>query len=65
MSTESKPLAPIAWASLYIAPPWVIIYEEIHEDEYIPEWTTCVKFIKCFIDDGCGVWDPAVEISEE
>ena len=47
------------------APPWAIIYEEIHEDEYIPEWTTCVKFIKCFIDDGCGFWDPTAEISGE
>ena len=22
------------------APPWTTIYERIHEDEYIPQWTT-------------------------
>ena len=45
------------------APPWATIYEGIHEDEYIPQWTTYVKFIRRFIDDGCAIWDPPNEIS--
>ena len=38
------------------APPWAVIYERIHENEFIPEWTTYVTFIKHFIADGCGFW---------
>ena len=33
------------------APPWTTIYEGIHEDEYKSQWTTYVKFIRCFIDN--------------
>ena len=46
-----------------LAPPQATIYEEIHKDEYIPKWETCVEFIRRFIDDGCAVWDPPAEIS--
>ena len=47
------------------APPWATVYEGIHEKEYIPKWTEYFKFIKRFIDDGCGIWEPAAAISEE
>ena len=47
------------------APPWAPVYEGIHEDEYIPQWTTYVKFIRRFIDDGCAIWDPPDEVSDE
>ena len=47
------------------APPWATIYEGIHKDEYIPQWTTYVKFIWRFIDDGCAIQDPPAEISNE
>ena len=33
------------------APSWATIYEGMHKDEYVPQWTTYVKFIRRFIDD--------------
>ena len=47
------------------APPWAKIYEGIHEDEYIPQWTNYVKLIRRFIDNGCAIWDPPAEASDE
>ena len=47
------------------APLWATIYKGIHEYEYVPQWTTYVKFIRRFIDDGNAIWDPPAEISEE
>ena len=47
------------------APPWATIYEGIHEDEYIPQSTTYVKFIRRFIDDGYAIWDPPAESADE
>ena len=47
------------------APPWVTIYEGRHKDEYLPQWTTYVKFIRRFIDDGNAIWDPPAEVSDE
>ena len=50
------------------APPWAIIYmkEYIHKSEWTPQWKkTYVQFIRRFIDDGCTIWDPPVEISDE
>ena len=32
----------------------------------VPDWeTSYIKFIKCFIHDGCAFWDPAAEISDD
>ena len=47
------------------APPWAIIYENIHEDEYIPDWIEYVKFVKRFIDDCCWIWNSAADSSNE
>ena len=41
------------------------LYQGIHKDEYIPQWTLYVKFIWRFIDDGYAIWDPPAEISDE
>ena len=47
------------------APPWATIYEGIHEDKYVPQWTTYIKFIRRFIDDGNAIWDPPAGVSSE
>ena len=47
------------------APSWATIYEGIYDDEYIPQWTTHVKFIWHFIDDRNAIWDPPAEISDK
>ena len=44
---------------------WATIYEEIHDDEYIHQWTTYVKFVRSFIDNWNAIWDPPVETSDE
>ena len=38
------------------APPYATIFYAIHENEFLPRWSTQVMFYKRFIDDVFGVW---------
>ena len=54
-TTTGKPPAPL----------WATIYEGIHEDECIPQWTNHVRLIRRFIDDGCAIWDKPIDTLDE
>ena len=64
MFTRSRLLEP-PLASPQLHPGLQYTREYVHKDEFVPQWTTYVKFIRRFIDDGNAIWDPPAEISEE
>ena len=40
------------------APPWATIFYALHEQHFLPEWSTHIIFYKRFIDDVFGIWLP-------
>ena len=41
------------------APPWAIIFEGIHEINFIPQWQSNLLLYVRFIDDVYGIWIPS------
>jgi hypothetical protein len=40
------------------APPWATIFYALHENTFLPLWSTHLIFYKRFIDDVFGIWVP-------
>eukprot|EP00804_Cyclotella_cryptica_P027010 CCRYP_016662-RA/>CCRYP_016662-RA protein AED:0.29 eAED:0.29 QI:0/-1/0/1/-1/1/1/0/212 len=40
------------------APPWATIFYALHEQHFVPKWSTHLIFYKRFIDDIIGIWLP-------
>jgi hypothetical protein len=47
------------------APACVVIFEGLHELEYVPQWKEFLVMLERFIDAGFGIWLPPADLSDE
>eukprot|EP00804_Cyclotella_cryptica_P016595 CCRYP_001935-RA/>CCRYP_001935-RA protein AED:0.24 eAED:0.24 QI:0/-1/0/1/-1/0/1/0/270 len=47
------------------APPWATIFYALHEQHFVPKWSTHLIFYKRFIDDIIGIWLPHPDMATD